>query len=468
MKSATFKVFSCPLGFHIKQGAVCLSEIAASQFEIRDNSPFTLICGINSIPVQLKTVSSNKLPEDEMFLTSDIFKEILIPEGIEIEVLFTGKTIKLGPIIGILTENNYLKNYIARKKVVEEYSLYAEMAERVKALIYVFSLKNFNSESKCVEGFIPSRIKNKWKWSRFTLPIPDLICNRMAFAASSPAYQKIKQIKRIAPNIKIINEITKVSKWKIARLLLNDNNTKKYIPETHLFREAKDVALMLQKYSSVFLKPVRRSLGLGIIKLEKNVSDNYTAYYNIDGSNYKIKGTVDSILDSLKNFMGNRSYIVQEGISVALYDTRPFDLRVTMQKDGSGKWSFTRCSARVAGPGNIVSNVAAGGRGYPGNKVLDATFGDMADLVMEKIVKAGFEVSKALDERIENIGDLGLDIGVDLDGRIYLFEVNFRAIKPNDIALKDSKAWFETYYKPIYYLRYLYDKEMEEKLNPQH
>lgn len=467
MKREIFKILSYPTDSSNNQKSVYLHKNVAKSLNLKENCPYTLICGINSIPVQIKTIKAGNNQSNVLLLTYDILKEILIPEGISIEVIFTNRIIKIGPIIAVLTDNKYLQDYLKGTNVVEEYNLYADMAEKVHALVYVFSLRNLHPEDKYINGFLPVKENNKWVWLKYKLPMPDVICNRMAVAVNSPAYEKIKFIRNIVPDIKIINGVTKISKWKIAKLLQEDRYTKQYIPETRLFERAEDITEMLQKFTAIYLKPVRRSLGLGIIKMEKSTPDNYTAYYNVDGTNYKIKGDVNSILYRLRDVMGKRVYILQQGISVALYNKKPFDLRVTMQKDGSGEWSFSRCLARIAAPGNIVTNVAAGGKGVPAERVLGSIFQDRISKIMNEVVKSGFIISKALDKKINNIGDLGLDISVDINGKVYLFEVNFRAIKPSNINLRDAKAWFQTYYKPIYYLRYLYDMEMEKKYNPQ-
>lgn len=449
------------------QQAVYITENIAKRLNLKKNSMYILTCGIQRIPVQLRTMPKAKVSGCVLWLTEEILKDILIPDGISIEITFSDEIIKIGPIIAVLTENRFLKDYIHGTDVIEEYNLYAHAAQKFHALLYIFTLKDINFEKKYINGFIPKEENNKWIWQRQVLPMPDAICCRMAYGVTSPAYKKIKLLEEIIPDIRIVNRITKVSKWKIAKLLQSDPHAKKYIPETHFFTGADVIIKMLEKFSSVFLKPVRRSLGLGIIKIIKGSSNKYTAYFNSEGKNQKIDGDMDLILRKLEDVMGTRSYIVQQGISVALIDEKPFDLRVTMQKDGKGEWMFSRCSARIAAPGNIVTNVAAGGRGVSAVKVLRTIFNDKIEPVMNEVENAGLTIAKALDSRLDNIGDLGLDIGLDINGRVYLFEVNFRAIRPGNLTSKDAMAWYRTYYQPISYLRYLYDREIEKKYNPQ-
>ena len=468
MKKEILKIVSSPLPTSNNLQTVYLSTYMMEHLNLEENSMYTLICGINSLPVHIKKAPVKNISNGMLWLSLDIFEKILIPEGITLEAIFTERIIRIGPILALLTENKFLKDYLNGTDCVEEYSLYADAAEDVSALIYVFSLRNLNSKGKYINGYIPEREENnKWIWHKCCLPMPDAICNRMAAAASSPAYSKIKLIEEIVPDIKIINRITKISKWKIAEILQKDSVTRKYIPETHFLRGSEDIIAMLKKYPVIYLKPVRRSLGLGIIKMEKNTEGNYTAFYNVNRVNLKIDGDVNWILAKLSEVMGKRGYIVQQGIPVALYKGKVFDLRVTIQKNGTGEWSFTRWAARVGAPGNIVSNVAAGGKGVSAEKVLGENFGGRIQAIKDEVKRAGLVIAEALDRRLNDIGDLGLDIGIDMDGKIYLFEVNFRAIRPDDIKPKDVKAWMRIYHTPVYYLRYLYDVEMNKKYNPQ-
>lgn len=468
MKKEVFTIVPSPLSTSNDRMTVYFSANIAERLNLEENTLYTLIFGINSLSVQIKKISETNIGNDILWITRDISKMLLIPEGITMEVIFAGEIIRIGPILALLTESKLLKDYLNGKECDEEYSLYADAAEEVKSFIYVFSLKDLDSKGKYINGYMPVKFENnKWTWQRQRLPMPDAIYNRMAVAASSPAYNKIKLIQESVPDIIIRNRITKISKWKIAELLQGDSSTKKYIPETHLLRGPEDIIKMLEKYPMIYLKPVRRSLGLGIIKMESSTEGNYTAYYNINGINLKTTGDVNWILTELSGLMGKRGYIVQQGISVALYRENLFDLRVTIQKDGTGEWSFTRWAARVAAPGNIVSNVAAGGKGVPAEKVLTDIFDDRIQSIENEVKRAGFFIAKALEKRLNDIGDLGLDIGIDMDGRIYLFEVNFRAIRPGNRNSRDTKDWFKTYHTPISHLRYLYDTEMDKKYNPQ-
>ena len=467
MKKEILKIIPAPIPFSNNEEIAYFPVSMLKQLNLREEAIYTLRCGINSLPVRIRKIPIKNISKDVLWLTGDIIKKTSIPEGITMEVTFTEERIRIGPIIGILTDNKFLKDYMNGTDSVEEYSLYADAAEEARALIYVFSLRNLNSRGKYINGFMPERDENnKWKWSIRCLPIPDAVCNRMAVASSSPSYKTIKSMMEIYPDIKIINKVTKISKWTIAKLLQRDPMSKNYIPDTHMFGNPLDIIKMLEKYPEIYLKPVRRSLGLGIIKMEKKAEGDYTAFYNVNGVNLNTNGDINSILAELREVMGKRIYIVQQGIPVALYRGKPFDLRVTIQKDGTGKWSFTRWSARVAGPGNIVSNVAAGGRGYPAEKILGEIFGPGLQVIKDEVKKAGLIIAEALDKRLSGIGDLGLDIGIDIYKGIYLFEANFRAIRPEDLGSRCRRDWIRTYHTPVHYLRYLYDVEMEGKNNP--
>ncbi|GJM76829.1 hypothetical protein HMSSN036_90450 [Paenibacillus macerans] len=63
-------------------------------------------------------------------------------------------------------------------------------------------------------------------------------------------------------------------------------------------------------------------------------------------------------------------YLVQERIPLAEYDSRPIDLRVTVQRGGLGEWAVTGLFAKVARKGSFLCNIAKGGEVIPAAELL--------------------------------------------------------------------------------------------------
>ncbi len=63
--------------------------------------------------------------------------------------------------------------------------------------------------------------------------------------------------------------------------LKHNKELRRYLPESHLLDNYLTFKKMCSTYSSVFLKPVRGSLGKGIIRITKNVDGTFTPLHDI-------------------------------------------------------------------------------------------------------------------------------------------------------------------------------------------
>ncbi len=94
----------------------------------------------------------------------------------------------------------------------------------------------------------------------------------------------------------------------------------------------------MQSYSSVYLKPSKGKAGKGIMKLERRSGNHKRREFRLsiqDGKLSHISSYPDirSVWNRIKLLQINtEDYIVQQGIDLASYKQRPYDLRVLMQK----------------------------------------------------------------------------------------------------------------------------------------
>ncbi|EYE89494.1 hypothetical protein Q428_02370 [Fervidicella metallireducens AeB] len=438
-----------------------ISLYNARKFSLTNGSEVKLKCGLRQIKVKIQVLPINEQNNSYIYLSSGVYEKILLPKSMDYDVVFKNGTFIVGPVIAVLLGKKLLQRYAKGLKVRESLDFYSEAGLKSGVLVYFFSLDDIDLTNKSVNGLVRIRDKKGFSYiKRQPLPVPDAIHNRLAVAKGSINDKKLIELERSVPDIKIINRITKINKWKIYKILSKDKSVSIYLPKTLRLKSSKNITDMLQEFPFVILKPVGRSLGLGVIKVTKLSSDRFKAYYHLNGKNLSIQGNIDFILDNLKKIMGRRLYIVQQGIELTTFENCPFDLRVTMQKDSSADWTLSRWYARVASEGSIVTNVSSGGRGVKITKALYPSLGSKTELTLNKIYKASLVICKALDEKIKDIGDLGLDIGIDENGNPYLIEVNFRDFKKYNDELGQEEGWEKMYYKPIYFLKHLYEEKI--------
>jgi glutathione synthase/RimK-type ligase-like ATP-grasp enzyme/translation elongation factor EF-1beta len=459
-----YKIMSHPFETKADELNIAIPLKTAEKLNLINISNTTLQFGARSLNVSITISSEPDLTDEVLWLSENALKELLIPDNIEIcvQIIDHGNIIKLGPIVGILTDRFILEDHKKGRPIREAFNCYAEAGNQIGGFIYIFSLNKIDLDNKRIMGYIPLMNKSMiTEWQEQWLPLPDAIHNRIKISPSSSLYKKIDEISKLVPAINIINRTTQVYKWRIQKILEKDLNAKKYLPKTLLFKGVNTLTKMLQEFPFIYLKPVGRSLGLGIIKITKDGPEEYTAKYRRRGNLYSLNGTLADILPKLSTLMGKRAYIVQEGIPLATYNGNIFDLRVTVQKDETGTWGLSRWKARVAAQNSIVTNISAGGTGAHINQITDSVFKEEGPEILNNIKTACLSICSAIENKISGIGDIGLDIGVTEGGKIYIIEANFRELRLNGGSAEDLESWKDTFKKPIYYLNYLYKIQLQ-------
>jgi hypothetical protein len=192
---------------------------------------------------------------------------------------------------------------------------------------------------------------------------------------------------------------------------------------------------MLLDYTLVYLKPIRGKAGKGIMKIDyipSRIEGPYQLHIQyMRKSRITLHRYLPELWMKLKQHIGKEEYIVQQGIQLAKYHNRAFDLRVLVQKNAKGIWSLTGIGARVAGSLSITTHVPRGGSIDEPEKLLNLAFGSKTGKQIMRRVKLA---SHAIARQIENaskhtMGEMSLDLGVDTSGQIWFFEANSRPMK---------------------------------------
>jgi hypothetical protein len=150
--------------------------------------------------------------------------------------------------------------------------------------------------------------------------------------------------------------------------------------------------------------------------------------------------TFDSMYRSITKATDGKRYLVQKGIRVLRHEGRPFDFRVMVQKDSSGKWICTGTAGRVAHPHKAVTNGSQGGTIYPADALISSKAdeghtGRLLSMMELLAVKTGARFNRSYPAMKE----LGLDIAVDRQMKPWILEVNTRPDPCPFTKLPDKK-----------------------------
>lgn len=205
-------------------------------------------------------------------------------------------------------------------------------------------------------------------------------------------------------------------------VLLTSEHVAKYIPETKWY-QFETLLYMLQKYPVVYIKPDKGTGGGGIIRIRRLAPDRME-YRDLYGR--KVMHVSQLYYWLNKKLNKSQKYIVQHGISLAQINGRPCDIRVLLQKPVD-KWIISGMIAKVAAPGKIVTNYCKGGQPFEIFNALHLISSNdriKAKKIFIELYYLSKEIAKILNRRFRGLRELGIDVGIDKQNKIWIFEVN--------------------------------------------
>ncbi|MCM3629266.1 YheC/YheD family protein [Paenibacillus glycanilyticus] len=210
-------------------------------------------------------------------------------------------------------------------------------------------------------------------------------------------------------------------KWAKQAALLANPSIAPHIPPTKRFN-AGNLRSMLSKHQMVVIKPIIGTGGHGVIKVWKTgASYSYTSHSTTH--EFKSFEALKSALDKKRK---NRPYLIQKGIRLAKVGRRPIDYRVKYVKTEAG-WEYRSMVGRIAKPGLFVTNLCQGGTMVTAAEGIRRSLSpSLVEEKKQQMRDLTVMSTRMLEERFPGIGQLGFDYGIDVNGKIWIFEVNTR------------------------------------------
>lgn len=295
-------------------------------------------------------------------------------------------------------------------------------------------------------------------WQAAFYPIPRVVYDRLfpgkaCWHTYWNAASRLRRLKRVSFMGKGLH-----GKWQMYRIVRRDERLSQYLPETHRVHSFSAVAAMLKKYGVVFLKPMFGSGGTGIIRVSRTKS-GYTVRGRGRTGRYRL--SVHSLASLQVALSGvNSRYLVQQGLKLNYLNGSTYDVRVIVQKNGQGEWQVSGKAARIGRKGSITSNLHTGGTARTVESIMHHYFPDRADGIISEIHALVLDIANLMDQKAGPLCDLGLDLGVDVTGRVWLIEVNSKPGRKVFRRTGDRAARRRSVQTPMGYARFLLEQGM--------
>lgn len=212
------------------------------------------------------------------------------------------------------------------------------------------------------------------------------------------------------------------SKWRKHEALWEHTELRPHLPETAKLSHGQ-LLVFLDKYRVVYVKPCYGGGGRGIIKLTRDED-----WVQVQTLTHKKTIAIDRVYAYLAQIIGKKSYVIQQGIDLLDIQDRKIDFRVLLLKPRT-KWVFMGSMGKLGVRGQVVTNHCRGGKSIIVHNAIQESTGwqdEQIEELEQTLHRLGYQIAQVLERRFPLISELGLDMGIDREGNVWLIEANTR------------------------------------------
>ena len=389
--------------------------------------------GNESIKAEIKSINRQG---NHLYLSTAVRQKINVPKAGSISfVQGEENEVQLGPLIGVLSDGNGSSDspFDSRTGFIRQL---LRMGEG-KAYIFAFTPRDINWSKDTVNGYF---LNSAGSWYRKVVPLPDVVYNRLPSRYAETTSSIISMRERFVRKGVPFFNWSFFNKSDVYKLLDRDIEALEHLPESVNNPRPEKIKEMLENHQFIYFKPSAGSLGIGIYRLTYHPNRGYFARYRRGNTNVLLRFTsFNSLMRMLETRHGSGlgRYVSQQGIRLIEIDGCPIDFRFHMHKNGNNEWVPVGIGAKKAGRGSVTTHIKNGGSLLTPEQALNRAFGDSSEEMLAKAKAVSIKLSQAIERNFPHtLGELGLDIGIDKDGDIWMFEANAKPEGPSSAILR--------------------------------
>jgi len=337
------------------------------------------------------------------------------------------------------------------------YAALSRAAAKMGIYLYVFAAQTCKDDKGWLEGY---RYIGR-EWTAVQAPFPHIVYDR-AFCTLSGQRQQCRAtldaLYARKPFLQLNGNLP--SKLSVYEALLKDSRIAPYLPPTELCQSVRQAMGIVDRHAlGVVIKPAGGMQGRGIVRIRRSLLHRgFAAEGRTLGNKpfVKIFEDEDKLKGWLTAYMSKGSLLAQPYLELTDSSETPFDIRVLLQKDDSGRWQTTGSAVRLGRKNSLTSNLHGGGSSRQAHAWLTAALGEAeAEHLLSQIHIITHHTAKKLEDCFGRFAELAFDFGIDRSGAIWLLEAN---AKPGRSVFKlngDQEAERCSIERPLLYGRLL-------------
>jgi glutathione synthase/RimK-type ligase-like ATP-grasp enzyme len=325
------------------------------------------------------------------------------------------------------------------------------IGRRLGIRVFVFSPRKVDFQRRMVDGYTYQR----GVWTKGTFPLPHVIYDRVFIGPSYRQYKPFIDKLQNDPEIIFMGRGL-TGKWQVHQILSKSTELAKWLPETNLYTFS-TLLSVLERDGAAVIKPIAGTHGAGVVRIV-HADGNYA----VTGRNQQNKPfqrvyrSTAELHRFTNNFIAGRKFLVQTYLSLQTPDGTPYDVRVLVQKNSCGEWETTGKAVRMGDKNSITSNLHGGGKAMPLSSFLARYFPEEKQTEIEQEMDQLIELLPPFLEQYHGrLVELGVDVGIDADGNVWIIEVNSKPGRTVFRYIDDREARIRSITQPVSYAHYL-------------
>jgi len=211
---------------------------------------------------------------------------------------------------------------------------------------------------------------------------------------------------------------------------------------------------MLKKYPAIYLKATVSSRGKRVMRLSKDGKYyRFSAFRNNLVSGILKKPKEIDVLVS--KFFGNDTIIMQQAIPLVQIDNGNVDMRATVQRNGKGNIEINSVAVRLGVTGFPITSTRSGSRVIRLDEFLKNNGAQFPPDTEKRIREFLFTIYRRIEDSYGPFGEMGIDFGLDSDGKIYFIEANSKPAKDSLYKSFDAKTIRRAFLNPLNYAKFI-------------
>lgn len=289
--------------------------------------------------------------------------------------------------------------------------------------LFFFNLKGVDLAAHKIRG---THRTPAGEWRRATFAYPQALYKRQAVTEENRTYASLLGQLR-SRNTVYLNSQRQFDKWQVYQCLAQNPKLQPHLPLTWQITHWEQVLELAESNPVLYLKACRSGKGKKVLRLERVRKNKYRYTWYVNGLT---RGRVGkhSLISQLAKFFGDRELIAQTAIDLVRVEERIVDFRAELQRNGSPRPQVVAIPVRIARTGSPITTHSASMALQKFHRRHPNCIGNLSDF-SRRAQEVLEEVYTTIEGCMGRCGEMGVDLGLDRQGKIWIIEANSQSTK---------------------------------------